>query len=121
MLIKNKSIGFLNRLVFTKGLFNGMQLTSLSNLNINQFQKVKIRDETAWKITASIGDFNKSAETDGSGWNAVGHKPVEVCVRVECYENVAINFFQGIGEYMTVSRSQVHNGSRRFFLPFVTN
>lgn len=82
---------------------------------MDQFQEFKIRDETIWKITEWVGDLDSSAKADRGGWKAIGHKPVQVWVSDECYENGLINFLLDIDEYMT-SQSQVSSWPNRFFL-----
>lgn len=114
-LSRDSPSGFQNRLVFTVGILTAMRPTALATLKLSQFQKIRLGDDTVWKITGCVGSTSGSSKTAGGGWKAIGQSPTEVCIWNEDYADGSINFYKDIDEYMSI-RESVAPTLDRFFL-----
>ena len=86
-------------MVYIIGIITAMRPTALATIFIGQFQKSRLKDDVVWKIKSAVGSTNGSSKTSRGGFNAIGQKPLEVCVWNEHYLDGAVNFFQDLDDY----------------------
>lgn len=84
-LSKKNPACFQTHMVFIIGLLTATRPSTLSNLSVKQFNKVKIGNYLVWKITHSMGSITGASKIQRGGLHQVDQKTSRICVFNDSY------------------------------------